>query len=752
MKADLNLCFKLLNSNFSLITVSEDKIPNIKWKDYQIKKMSNDAFENFYKMPNTAGVGIVTGYEGLEVLDIDLKVLPTVTERNDFFKQLISLCKDNIFDFEKKFVIVKTRNSGYHILYKCKNPTGNKKIATLENHKEAIIESRGIGGYVWIYSEFVQLNNYSDIQFISDEDREILWSCAKIFNHEKLNESEHHDLKKEYYESDITPWKDYNEKTPIFDLIRNEFTIVRKVSGKTIIRRNGAKSPHSGYVYDNSNCMFLFSTGTQYPNEKLLSPFAIFAINNHNSDFKAAANDLYSRGFGSRIKKKQPQLKKINDVETIITTDFPLSIFPEHISNYILEINKSLNGSIDYLGSAMLWLLSVCIGNSIKVEVKKGWTEAAVIWIAIVGRAGVGKTHTLNSIINPLHKINEREIKRYNDQLKKYDEYMALDKKEKQFAEEIKKPVKNQFIVGDITIEAMFEHHESNKNAIGIFRDELSGWIKDLNKYRPGSDLETYLSCWSNQHIILNRKTSKGAYISNAFVPIIGGVQPSILSNHYTDENKDNGFIDRILICYPDINVSEYNHSEMNESLINWYDEYIIGLYDFIKNNCVIYDDYGNVKPNYIRFSEDAYIEWVRIFNKITAIENSDNENEYMKSILPKQKSYVIRFSLLLEVLDSYDKDFNSKFEITKKSILSAEKLSDYFILMAKKNKVDSLENKEIKDTIKKSGKTSSKDKFISILESGVKINKSKIAIELNISRVTLNKWENEYNISSVSK
>ena len=134
------------------------------------------------------------------------------------------------------------------------------------------------------------------------------------------------------------------------------------------------------------------------------------------------------------------------------------------------------------------------------------------------------------------------------------------------------------------------------------------------------------------------------------------------------------------------------------------------------------------------------------------SIENSDNENEYMKSILPKQKSYVIRFSLLLEVLDSYDKDFNTYFEITKKSILSAEKLSDYFILMAKKNKVDSLENKEIKDTIKKSGKTSSKDKFISILESGAKINKSKIAIELNISRVTLNKWENEYNISSVSK
>ena len=133
MKAELHLCIDLLESDFSLITVSENKIPNIKWKEYQTSCMSKDTFENFYNMPNTAGVGIVTGYNGLEVIDVDLKVLQTVSEKLDFWNNYLSFLKDNIYDFEKKFVIVKTRNSGFHIIYKCDKPIGNKKIETLQS-------------------------------------------------------------------------------------------------------------------------------------------------------------------------------------------------------------------------------------------------------------------------------------------------------------------------------------------------------------------------------------------------------------------------------------------------------------------------------------------------------------------------------------------------------------------------------------------------------------------------------------------
>lgn len=757
-KPDYQKCLKLLDSGFSLITVGDDKIPNFTWKKYQTEIMPVSEFELRYnyqsgiklrdgsEMKPTTGIGIATGYNGLECIDIDLKVLNTITERDQFWKEYISILKDNIEYFESKFVIVKTRNFGYHILYRTSQPTGNKKIAVLKAHKEAIIESRGIGGYVWIYDQFLQGKSYQEIKEISIEDREILWSCSKLFNHIEDNDQDtrHNNLRTEHLPIDVTVWDDFNSRNTVWDLVRNEFTIVRKLSDKTVIRRLGATSPHSGYIFDNSKCMYLFSTGTIYPNEKLLTPFCVYTYQKFNGNFSEAAKQLYKDGYGSRIKPKD-RIKTSIQPPKIKTDTFPIEVFPDSIQNYIIETQSTLNASIDYLGCSLLWALSLCVGNSIKVEVKKGWTEAAVLWIAIVGRAGIGKSHNINAMTYPLNDINIREIKRYNDQMKKYNEYRELSKKEQSLTEEVQEPRKSQFIVGDITLEALFDYHAQNKNGIGILRDELSGWIKDLNKYRQGSDLETYLSCWSNQQIILTRKTAKSSFVSNAFVPIIGGVQPSILSMHYTAENKDNGFIDRWLLCYPDLEVEKYNEREMNDQLIQWYKEYLIGFFDAIRNNIIQYDDHGNILSAYVRFDEQSKKEWVRIFNKITEMQNSEDENEYMKSILPKQKSYVARFALLLNLIHHYDGDLDPNY-ISKESILGAEKLSDYFIKMAKKNKFETMEQSELKDIIKRSGKITAKEKFSAIFYENPNFNKTKIAEQLNVSRVTINSWIKEIN------
>lgn len=743
-KPSLSRCNRLIEDGFSIVTIGDGKVPNIKWKLYQTEPMSKDTFENFYNLPSTKGVGIICGYDSLEVIDVDLKVLTTQTEQINFWDEYTKFLKDNIIDFEKKFVIVRTKNAGYHILYKCKKNQGNTKIAKLKGQQEAIIESRGIGGYVFVYDEFVQGNSYYSIQEISEEDREILWTTSKCYNYEDPKKEIVYTTKDVEFnnETTLTTWDDYNEKNSIFDLIRSEFTIVRKLSDRTVIRRVGAKSPHSGYVYDNSKCMYLFSTGTQYPNEKLISPFYAYAIQKHYGDCKEAAKDLYSQGYGARYKRIESPKSNITK-EDVEIHDFPLDVFPESIQNYIIGVHKTLNASVDYLGCAMLWVLSLCVGNSMKIEVKKGWIESGVIWLAIVGKAGIGKTHNIEAITKPLLKINEREIKRYRDNLVRFDEYKSLEKKDKEMAEKIQEPQNTQFIVGDATIEALLDLHSGNKNGVGILRDELSGWIKDLNKYRPGSDLETYLSCWSNGHIMSNRKTAKNSYVSNAFVPIIGGVQPSILSMHYTPENKENGFIDRILLCYPELSIERYNENEISDEMIAWYSDYVVAMFDNIRQMWLKYDDFGNIVPFLATWDLEAKKEWIRIFNKITDMQNSEHENEYMKSILPKQKSYVCRFSLLLNVLYAFNDNIPSDI-IIKKSIIGAEKLSDYFIKMAKKNKFESMENSEMNDVIRVSGKVTSKDQFRVIYDADKNFNRTRVADKLNVSRATIINWIKE--------
>ena len=119
------------------------------------------------------------------------------------------------------------------------------------------------------------------------------------------------------------------------------------------------------------------------------TPYHIYTIQKH---FSASAKDLYAQGFGSRVKPKRIKENHIPVVKNeIITTDFPIDVYPTFIQRYILEISETLNANIDFLGGAILWASSLCVGNAVKIEVKKGWIESGVLWIALVGKAGVGK-------------------------------------------------------------------------------------------------------------------------------------------------------------------------------------------------------------------------------------------------------------------------------------------------------------------------------------------------------------------------
>jgi len=758
----LERCLRLLDTGFSLITVSENKIPNFAWKPCQTTPLTKEEFTNRYnysggknkqngqEIPKTEAVGIVTGFDGLEVIDIDLKIFNNLPEKQAFWDELLSFIKDNIDDFDLKFSVYKTKNQGYHILYKCKVNAGNSKIAKLKGHKEAIIESRGIGGYVFIYDNNVGKLDYTQIQEISENDREILWGICKTYNF--TEDGIKPEVKvKEYSEATITPWNDYNEKVPIFDVINSDFSIVRNINDKYIIKRHGATSPHSGYVYKNSGCMYLFSTGTCYPHEKLITPFSAYTHKNHLGDFKAAAYELYKQGYGTRIVKEiEVKEKPILKSENLV---FPIDVFPLPLQSYMVECNKKLDSSIDYMGCSFLWLTSVIIGNSMQVEVKRGWNEISTVWIAAVGKPGLGKTPSINNIIHPILKANNKEIKNYIKQAEKYDFYQGLDKKEKQNHEEVHKPVKTQFIANDVTIEALVDMHQENRNSVGIFKDELAGWFKDMNKYREGSDLEFWLSCWSGKSANLNRKTAKSSFVDKPLIPVLGGIQPGILNIFYTEDNKDNGFVDRMLLSFPEMQIDYYNDAEMDYETLQWYSDAIISFYETVRFKVVKYDEDGDVNPLIVKFSPEAKKEWIRIFNEITTVQNSDEENEYLKSMLPKQKSYIPRFALLINTVDSFFDDTHTcdaNF-ISKESMLKAEKISKYFIEMAKKIKFSAADKFELKTLVTLMKGKSNKEKIIEVNRVNPDFNKSELSELLGISRAAVHKVLKHTEVTPVS-
>lgn len=76
-------------------------------------------------------------------------------------------------------------------------------------------------------------------------------------------------------------------------------------------------------------------------------------------------------------------------------SDFPVHVFPAKMQRIILELNTTCAFPIDYTASAMLAAISVAIGNTHRVEVKRSWQESAIVYISPLSDAPETASHIL---------------------------------------------------------------------------------------------------------------------------------------------------------------------------------------------------------------------------------------------------------------------------------------------------------------------------------------------------------------------
>jgi len=751
---DLLFLNEMIDKGFSPFIVNDNKIPLTygkydtasyeTWKPRQTKAFTKEEFRLKYtNAPNNFMIGMATGFNDLEVLDIDLKVLDSVSERKEWFDEYIAFLEDNIEDFHDKVVIYKTMNAGYHILFRSKSLCGNTKIAKLKGMKEAIIETRSTGGYVVVYDKQYNNRSYLDVDYITDEDRDILFSCSRSYNYiEEVAEAPKKASNNvKISQEGLSPWEDYNQRESSLDLLTaNGFKVVRRLSDKTLFKRDGATSSHSGYVFHDSGMMYMHSTGTQFENELGYMPFHIYTILNHNGDKSEATKALYNAGYGDRYVNPMPVIE--DEEEEVIETEFPLEVFPKDLVTYMRANNKALNHNVDFMAGALLYVTSVIIGNSMKAQPKVGWIESANIWLSIVGNAGAGKTPSISVMTKPLESLNGDEIMKFIDGQAKFEAYQNLDKKEQALEEQVGKPRRTQFVVNDITMEALVEMHNENQNGVGVMKDELAGFFKSMNQYRDGGDMEHWLSSWSGKDILLNRKTAGNSFVQNAFLPIMGGIQPSIMDLFQTEENIANGFLDRMLFVYPFSEPQYLSNEDLNPKLIEWYDDYIKAFFQDVKRG-LRFDKRGSVIPKIVEYTPEAYKKFEEIHTEITDRERGDSDELEIKSMFPKQKGYLSRFALLINTLNSLSDDAISRDVISLDSVLKAEKLFNYFVSMKKKILSESQKRSIAKSIVKKG--TDPYTNFKALIKSNPNMKNKDIAEALRVSGKTITRYKNKF-------
>ena len=146
----------------------------------------------------------------------------------------------------------------------------------------------------------------------------------------------------------------------------------------------------------------------------------------------------------------------------------------------------------------------------------------------------------------------EKAIKKKvsTDQLR--DELVELQKERA-----ARKLRERRYKTNDPTVEKLGELMKENPNGLLLIRDELSGWMRSLEKEGREGDREFYLESWNGTNSYSVDRIARGTiHIPALCLSVVGGIQPGKLQKYVAEALQgswgDDGLLQRFqLIVYP---------------------------------------------------------------------------------------------------------------------------------------------------------------------------------------------------------
>ena len=369
-------------------------------------------------------------------------------------------------------------------------------------------------------------------------------------------------------------------------------------------------------------------------------------------------------------KKDQSKSNPISEMES-----FPIEVFPKRLQEFIRDAIEALGVDLDFLSAGVLYAASVAAGNTYKIQLKRGSDQSGVIWLALIGSPNCNKSGALSFPLEPILKHDKESYEKYLAELAEFEAIAQLSKKEREeagYTEMPDPPLFKRSIIQDATPEALYRAHEQNPKGLGVWRDELRGWIQDFNRYRQGSDQENWLSSWSLKPFSIDRVSTTPKRISSPYLSVAGTIQPGVIESLISNGRGSNGFLDRILFVYkPDLEKSIWTTSEIPEKLTDQYDKAIQKLL-----NLELLE--GN--PQFIKPSNRAIERILSYFNEVNKPKCDTAKNELLKGILGKFDIHMTRLTLILHLIDfAFGSGEKPKQTISLQTVENAIKVIEFF-------------------------------------------------------------------------
>lgn len=652
---------EFISEGFNPLPLRQDKTPALE-QGHNFLYKPVDRVDARFKNCALIGIACGTVSDGFYCIDFDKH---GGQEIDHVFKEFTGNELVKWLFKQGKLTYFKTPSGGYHCYYRHRTEHKGNGFAWWMNG-DVMIEVRGNGQYVATYPSagYQKLKGVeiSKLDYLEPNELEqiqqLLFSFSKIHRSYKNPNEPERKWPEKWDESTPTGYYNENNVEDAKKILLDKgwkFLRIRKHDKVELWQRPGKDgNMHSATFGQFRKMFYVFSeSASPFESNKGYAPFDIYKLLKFDGDWRKAIDSLKPK-----LKVVQPE----PEPEPKAHNFFPIEVFPDFIRKYILELNRTLNFHVDFSSAAAMFTIATINGNKYKLRVKNGWEAPTIFWFACVGYPGTIKTHPVKTITRPLIHLDIASKSNYDEEMRHYNPEQKQPK-----------PRFKQILISDYTLEALHSIHDINKRGVGLYKDELKGFLNDMNKYRKGSDEEFWLESFNNGSYIVNRVTKEPVMINNICINIIGTIQHDVL-NKVVTEYAGNGLIDRFLFTASESKVYNISDNEIEDKFFEYWN-------NLIKETSFYFQYQDQDSTEVIEMTKGAFRVYQEIDSEYVNIQNNEDQNQDIKNYLSKMKTYVPRFALLLSIMEGICD--GSPIEVDETHMRNAKKIADYFVSTA---------------------------------------------------------------------
>jgi hypothetical protein len=363
-------------------------------------------------------------------------------------------------------------------------------------------------------------------------------------------------------------------------------------------------------------------------------------------------------------------------------------LIPAPLRAWVVDIGERGAFPLEFAATAAIVALSGLIGRRIALKPKRAdeWLVVPNLWGAVVGPPGIQKTPPVEEALRPLLRlasdswrsqleatasfekgrmvIEARQeaarlaLRKAARQGKPDDELARLAADAQFNVDPLSAPTK-RYLVHDVTVEKLGELLAENTNGLTLFRDELIGFLRSMDRQGHESDRGFYLEAWNGSNSYAYDRIGRGTImIPNSCLAIFGTIQPGPLARYLrasaSGEEAD-GFMPRFqVLVYPDP-VPEFSNVDRKPDAqarsLAYAVFQAIDQVNPVARGCSVDLERGIPFLRFDPVAQDFFDEW-RI--KLEMRLRSGQESSLMAYHLAKYRSLMPSLALIFHLIDSH--------------------------------------------------------------------------------------------------